>query len=182
MKKLAAIGAVAFAIAGSLVSAQVAFAKPTGMTPAEYRALLIRSDGLNHRFGATDLRSLTIERSPSERFSASNPIRRNVESPVPAGMTRDEYQALLLRSEGLNKKYGVTNLGPITLERGNQQRFGIDNPLREGPVANPTVTDSSSIAWDNIGMGMGAALGLLALVATAVIGIRHHQQGHLRTS
>lgn len=183
MKKLAAIGAVIVAIAAGLVSAQVALAKPTGMSPAEYRALLLRSDGLNHRFGVTDVRSLTLERSPSERFSAGNPIRQNLESPAPAGMTRDEYRALLLRSQGLNQKYGVTNLGPITLERGTQERFGIGNPLRDGPVANPTLSDSSSnIAWDNIGIGMGAALGLLALVATAVIGVRHHNQGHLGTS
>jgi hypothetical protein len=182
MKKLATIGIAIVAIAAALVSAQVALAKPVGMSPAEYRALLLRSEGLNHRFGVTDVRSLTLERSPSERFSASNPIRQNVESPAPAGMTRDEYRALLLRSEGLNKKYGVTNLGQITLERANLDRFGIDNPLRERPVATTTSSDSSTIAWDNIGMGMGAALGLLALVATAVIGVRHHQQGHLRTS
>jgi hypothetical protein len=159
MKKLAAIGAVAVVVAVSLVSAQAASARPAGITPAEYRALMIHSEGLNNRFAHKTV------------------------SPVPVGMTRDEYRALLLRSEGLNRKYSVNSLDSLTLERGTQQRFGIGNPLREGPVANPTVSDSSNIAWDNIGIGMGAALGLLALIATAVIGVRHHgQHGHLGTS
>ena len=186
MKKLAAIGALAIAVAASLVSAQAANARPAGLTPAEYqayRALVIRGEGLNHRYGVTDSRSLTLERGTNERFATTNPIRRNAVSPVPAGMTRDEYRALLLRSEGLNRKYGTTNLGSLTLERGAQDRFGLGNPLRTDPGTTPASSDSSNIAWDNIGMGMGAALGLLALIATAVVGVRHRgQHGHLGTS
>jgi len=162
MKKLAAIGAVAVVVATALVSAQAASARPAGLTPAEYqayRAQVIRSEGLNHRF-----------------------VQKTV-SPVPAGMTRDEYRALLLRSEGLNRKYGTTSLNSLTLERGAQDRFGLDNPLRNEPVSTPASSDSSNIAWDNIGIGMGAALGLLALIATAVVGVRHRgQHGHLGTS
>jgi hypothetical protein len=183
MKKLAAIGAVVVAVAISLVSAQAASARPAGINPAEYRALLIRSEGLNHRFGVTNLRSLNLERGINERFATTNPIRQNAASPVPAGMTRDEYRALLLRSEGLNRKYGTTSLDSLTLERGAQDRFGLGNPLRSELVNTPASSDSSNIAWDNIGMGMGAALGLLALIATAVIGVRHRgQHGHLGTS
>jgi hypothetical protein len=178
MKKLAVIGAVAVAVAASLVSAQAASAR-SGMTQAQYQALVTRSEGLNHRVGVTDPRSLTLERGIDERFATTNPIRQKTVSPLPAGMTRDEYRALLLRSEGLNRKYGTTSLDLLTLERGAQDRFGLDNPLRNEPVVNPS-SDSSNIAWDNIGIGMGAALGLLALIATAVVGVRHH--GHLGTS
>jgi hypothetical protein len=48
MKKLAIIGMV---FAGLMLSTSTAWSKPTGMTQAEYRALLVRSDGLNQKYG-----------------------------------------------------------------------------------------------------------------------------------
>lgn len=48
MKKLAIIGMV---FAGLMLSSASAWAQPTGMTKAEYRALMIRSEGLNQRYG-----------------------------------------------------------------------------------------------------------------------------------
>jgi hypothetical protein len=48
MKKLALIGMV---VAGLLLSSSVALAKPTGMTKAEYQALIAHSDGMNQRYG-----------------------------------------------------------------------------------------------------------------------------------
>ena len=48
MKKLAIVGIV---LSGVLMSAAIAQAKPVGMSKAEYRALVIRSDGLNQKYG-----------------------------------------------------------------------------------------------------------------------------------
>ncbi|HSC49436.1 MAG TPA: hypothetical protein VLD16_04155 [Gaiellaceae bacterium] len=48
MKKLALIGMV---VAGLLLSTSTAWSKPTGMTKAEYQALIARSEGLNQKYG-----------------------------------------------------------------------------------------------------------------------------------
>jgi len=48
MKKLAIIGMV---FAGLMLSSAGAWATPTGMTKAEYRALMLRSEGLNQKYG-----------------------------------------------------------------------------------------------------------------------------------
>jgi hypothetical protein len=48
MKKLALIGMV---VAGLLLSSSVALAKPTGMTKAEYQALITRSEATNLKYG-----------------------------------------------------------------------------------------------------------------------------------
>ena len=49
MKKLAIIGLV---LAGLMLSTAGAWAAPTGMTGPEYRALMLRSEGLNQKYGA----------------------------------------------------------------------------------------------------------------------------------
>ena len=49
MKKFAIIGMV---FAGLMLSSAGAWAQPTGMTKAEYRALMLRSEGMNQKYGA----------------------------------------------------------------------------------------------------------------------------------
>jgi hypothetical protein len=61
-------------------SAQAANSRPAGMTKAEYRALMLRSEALNERYG---LGSGTYK---------------------PAAMSWPEYRSLVLRSETLNRK------------------------------------------------------------------------------
>ena len=157
MKKLTIIGAAFVAIAAFVVAAPAAGAKPVGMSQAEYQALMLRSQGLNDKYGVVSL------------------------SGKPAAMSAAEYRALMLRSEGLNQKYGITGHGSLTLERGNQQRFGIGNPLRGGDEVGPaTSTDSNGVQWRTVGIGLGALLGFAALLGTAVFGVRH--RGQLGTS
>ena len=72
--------AVLTALAGA---AQATPSRSAGMSKAEYRALMLRSEALDQRYGLHDQRA------------------------VPAGMTRAEYRALMLRSEALNEKYGL---------------------------------------------------------------------------
>jgi hypothetical protein len=76
---LTAVAALAF-FAGSV---QAANSRPAGMTKAEYRALMLRSEALNRQYG---LGSGTYK---------------------PAAMGWQEYRALVLRSKALNAKYGL---------------------------------------------------------------------------
>ena len=64
---------------------QAASSKPAGVSKAEYRALMFRSDGLNKQYHLGKY------------------------SRVPQTMTVDEYRALTLRSEGINKKYHLAS-------------------------------------------------------------------------
>ena len=77
---LTAVAALAF-FTGSV---QAANSRPVGMTKAEYRALMLRSEALNQQYG---LGSGTYK---------------------PTAMGRQEYRALALRSKALNAKYGLS--------------------------------------------------------------------------
>ena len=77
---LTAVAALVF-FAGSV---QAANSRPAGMTKAEYRALMLRSEALNRQDG---LGSGTDK---------------------PAAMGWQEHRALVLRSKALNAKYGPT--------------------------------------------------------------------------
>jgi hypothetical protein len=79
--------AVVVALIGTMLvlvgSAQSGSARPSGMSKAEYRALMLRSEALNEKYG----------------LGAS--------AAKPAAMTWPEYRALMLRSKALNAKYGL---------------------------------------------------------------------------
>ncbi len=82
-RKIATVLAALVVLAAAGGVAQAATSKPSGMSQAEYRALLARSAGLNERY----------------RFGAWKG--------VPEGLSPAEYRALMLRSEALNKQYGL---------------------------------------------------------------------------
>jgi hypothetical protein len=63
-------------------SAQAATSKPASMSKAEYRALMIRSQALNDKYGLGT-------------------------SARPAAMTKAEYRALMIRSQAMNDMYGL---------------------------------------------------------------------------
>jgi hypothetical protein len=64
---------------------------PSGMSKAEYRALLVRSDALNRK----------------------NHLGQY--SRIPAGMTSAEYRAALLRGQALNQRYRVPEPAVVTI-------------------------------------------------------------------
>ena len=128
-----AIGAV---LAGATVTAASA-GVPEGMTKAEYRALQIRSEALNNLYG-----NAVTRLSPAQFAAYWN-----------AGAWRlspDEFNALVVRSEGLNS-YGKT-LQAST------------------PVASTSA--STSFAWDDFGIGMAAAFGLVLLTGGLGVAVR----------
>jgi hypothetical protein len=81
--KIAVVLAALVALAALTSIAQAGSSKPSGMTKAEYRALVLRSQALNEKYRLGEWKN------------------------VPSGMTSTEYRALMVRSQGLNKKYGL---------------------------------------------------------------------------
>jgi hypothetical protein len=162
MKKLAIIGTVVTVGALGLVGQAVA--KPTSSVNPLPSAV-------------------ALEQGQSQRLDASKPA---------FGMTPAEYHALMARSEGLNKKYGLGTYS-LTLERGSNERFTVDNPTKgtkaigtnrrnlvaSTPTPNPTDT-STGFAWDDAGIGAGVLLAVMAFATLGVLGARHH--GRLGTS
>ena len=128
-----AIGAVLAGATATAASAGV----PEGMTKAADRALHIRSEALNNLYG-----NAVTRLSPAQFAAYSN-----------AGASRlspDEFNALVVRSEGLNS-YGKT-LQAST------------------PVASTSA--STSFAWDDFGIGMAAAFGLVLLTGGLAVAVR----------
>ena len=122
---LTAVAALAF-FAGSV---QAANSRPAGMTKAEYRALMLRSEALNKQY------------------------HLGAYSRLPQSMTAAEYRALMLRSEALNKKY---HLGSWAV-----------------PPASTTVGTGGGFAWSAFGIGAAAMLGVVLLASGAIVGSRH---------
>jgi hypothetical protein len=81
--RIAAVLAAIVALAAVTGVAQAATSKPVGMSKAEYRALVLRSEALNEKYRLGNWKG------------------------VPQGMTPAEYRALMIRSEALNKQYGL---------------------------------------------------------------------------
>ena len=128
-----AIGAV---LAGETATAASA-GMPEGMTKAAYRALHIRSEALNNLYG-----NAVTRLSPAQFAAYWN-----------AGASRlspDEFNALVVRSEGLNS-YGKT--------------LQTSTPLA-------STSASTSFAWDDFGIGMAAAFGLVLLTGGLAVAVR----------
>lgn len=167
MKKLNIIGTAVVAIAGPLAqgaSAMPADATPLvqpstaaqpapGMTNAERRALILRSEALNEKY-----RLGTYKIGPSLA----------------------EQRADTLRGEALNRKYGL-GIESLTLERGTNDRFAADNPTRGDLVRlTPSTGSPTTFQWSAAGIGAGVLLGVVALIGAGLFEIRHHER--LRTS
>lgn len=154
MKKLAIIiGLAVVSFAGPL--AQGAGAKPPTLTPL--------------------VQSTTVKPLPAVALELGSGQRLAVQ-----GMTPDEYRALMLRSEGLNQKYGLGGIGSVTLERGANQRFASDNPTKDELVASTPTETSTGFAWNDAGIAVGVLLAAMGIATASVVGVRHN--GRLGTS
>lgn len=111
---------------------------------------------------------------------------------VPEGMTKAAYRALHIRSEALNNLYGnaVTRLSPAQFaaywnagaSRLSPDAFNALVVRSEGlnsygktlqastPVASTSA--STSFAWDDFGIGMAAAFGLVLLTGGLAVAVR----------
>ena len=123
--RVAALLTVAAALAFFAGSVQAANSRPAGVTTAEHRALLLRSEALNRQYGLG-------------------------ETQKPASTSRQAYRAIGLRSQALNAKYGL----------------GGARVVASTPPA-VTVAETGFV-WGDFAIGAAAMLGLV-LVATGVV-------------
>jgi hypothetical protein len=134
--RIAAVLAAIVALAAVTGVAQAA--RPAGMSKAEYRALVLRSEGLNEKY------------------------RLGAWKGVPQGMSPQEYRALMLRSEALNKQYGLG---------------------RWSNASSISTVSTHGFAWGAFGIGAVAMLGLVLVAGGVVAGSRHSRQSpRVRTS
>ncbi len=125
MQRVASLLTAVVAFAFFAGSVQGANSRPAGVTKAEYRALMLRSEALNRQYG---LGSGAYE---------------------PAAIGQPAYRALALRSKALNAKYGLGGAHVV-------------------PSTPPAVTVAANgFVWGDLAIGAAAMLGL-ALVATGV--------------
>jgi hypothetical protein len=134
--RIAAVLAAIVALAAVTGVAQAA--RPAGMSKAEYRALVLRSEGLNEKY------------------------RLGAWKGVPQGMSPQEYRALMLRSEALNKQYGLG---------------------KWSNASSISTVSTHGFAWGAFGIGAVAMLGLVLVAGGVVAGSRHSRQSpRVRTS
>jgi hypothetical protein len=100
----------------------------------------------------------------------------------PAGMSRPEYRALMLRSQALNQKYQLGVSGPVpggmtaAEYRALMLRSqALNRTYHLGAFAPATrvVTADASFSWVAFGIGAAAMLGLALLAGGAVVGGRY---------
>jgi hypothetical protein len=157
-KQISRILVVVTAIGALLLLAGPASAssKPATVTKAEYRALMLRSQGLNEKYGVgqgmtkADYRALMLRsQALNEKYGLGG------------GMTKAEHRALMLRSEGLNKKY---HLGA----------FAVSKPA--------VVAGGNGFAWSAFAIGAAATLGLVLVAGGAFAGTRRRPVLRTRSS
>jgi hypothetical protein len=101
----------------------------------------------------------------SERTSVLAPQQSDPQKP--ASMSYAEYRALMLRSEGLNKKYGVGRASkPIVSEKIG----GLQLPATT--TTTQIASSGSEFDWSDAGIGAGVAFGTLLLGAGLVLTVR----------
>jgi hypothetical protein len=95
---------------------------------------------------------------------------------VPEGMTKAEHRALHIRSEALNNRYGnaVTRLSPEVLNALAVRSEGLNSYGKTLQASTPVASSSAStsFAWDDFGIGMAAAFGLLLLTGGLAVAVR----------
>jgi hypothetical protein len=169
--RITAVLAAIVALAAVTGVAQAATSKPTGMSKAEYRALVIRSQALNQKYGLGEWKGVPQGMTPAEyraltiRSEALNQkYHLGSWKGVPQGMTPAEYRALTIRGEALNKQYG---LGKWSTASTAQAQTG----------------STHGFAWGAFGIGAVAMLGLVLLASGVFVGSRHSRDTpRVRTS
>ncbi|MGE5273910.1 MAG: hypothetical protein ACM3QU_09160 [Verrucomicrobiota bacterium] len=134
--------------------------RPAGVTPAQYRAMMIRGQALNEKYGLG----------------------------VPHGMTAAQYRALVVRGQALNEKYGLGGPSGMTaaqwqaqVERGKAMNafYGAQPSVTASPPATPVVAEASSgFDWTDASIGAAAAVGAVALAAGLGLGARRAERWH----
>ena len=154
--RIAAVLATVSALTALAGVAHAGTSRPTSMSKAEYRALMLRSEALNQKYGLGKQRAVPQGTSTAESRALmlrSEALNRQYQlgsgTSKPAAMGRQEYRALVLRSNALNAKYGL----------------GGARVVASTPPAVTVV--ENGFVWRDFAIGAATMLGLV-LVATAV--------------
>lgn len=159
MKKLAIVGIV---LSGVLMSASIAQARPVGMSNAEYQALMIRSEGLNQKYGVGQKPQQALIRSKLDEIGAwAVPSK-------PTVLVRPRVVAIIRANH-----WQIAAQEAIT--RGKHGELGSLGALSSKPSARVT-GGSDGFDWSNTGIGAAAVLGAVLLgVASLATRRRHHR-------
>jgi hypothetical protein len=176
MKKLAIVGIV---LSGVLMSAAIAQAKPVGMSKAEYRALVIRSDGLNQKYGVgqTAQQALIRERLgeiglwalPSTSTVRSKPLSRPSQALIRERLGEIGLWALPSTSTVRSKRLSRPSQALIRERLGEIGLWALPSK----PTARAT-SGSDGFDWNNAGLGVGLILGAVLLGLASLVTIRRH--------
>jgi hypothetical protein len=143
-RQIASFVVAIIALTAFAAVAQAANSKPAGMSNDEYRAVMIRSEALNERYGLGESKG------------------------VPQGMTAAEYRSMRIHGEALNKKYGLGRWSKAAATTTSAR--------------TPTIS-SGGFAWGAFGIGAVAMLGLVLLAAGVLAGSRYTREApRVRTS
>jgi type II secretory pathway pseudopilin PulG len=145
MYKLAIVGIV---LSGVLMSAAIAQAKPVGMSKAEHRALVIRSEGLNQKYGVGQKSQQAIIREKLGEIGAWA---------VPSSSTSSTQQPIIREKLGEIGAWAVPSTSTTST-----------------PI--PVVSSDDGFDWNNAGIGAAFVLGAMLLgVASLATRRRHHR-------
>jgi hypothetical protein len=155
MKKLALIGMV---VAGILLSSSIALAKPTGMTKAEYQALITRSEAMNLKYG---------------QYEYAHPVVPSQLEPSTPKVTRADVNQKL---EEIGA-WAVPSKQKVARADVNQklEEIGAWAVPSKQTTSKPSVSSSGN-GFDWSDAGIGAALAFVGLLGIgAVLTVRHNQ-------
>ena len=143
MYKLAIVGIV---LSGVLMSAAIAQAKPVGMSKAENRALVIRSEGLNQKYGVGQKSQQAIIREKLGEIGAWA---------VPSTSTTSTQQPIIREKLGEIGAWAVPSTSTTST-----------------PI--PVVSSDDGFDWNNTGIGAAFVLGAMLLGAASLATRRRH--------
>ena len=147
MKKLAIIGMV---LAGLMLSSAGAWAQPSGMTKAEYRALMIRSEAMNQRYGLYEY---------AQPGLLSNDVNVNT-------------------TPSVNGKLGEIGAWAVPTKQQTQKPL-VSEKLSGLGVGEPTTTVASSgkgFDWNDAGIGAALAFGFVVLGVGSLLTVRQQHR------
>jgi len=103
---------------------------------------------------------------------------------VPEGTTKTASRALHIRSEALNNLYGnaVTRLSPDAFKALAVRSEGLNSYGKTLQASTPVTSTpaSTSFAWDDFGIGMAAAFGLVLLTGGLAVAVRTGTRNRVR--
>ena len=159
MKKLAIIGMV---FAGLILSSASAWATPTGMTKAEYRALMLRSEGLNQKYGLYKHSQPAISDKLGEigAWAVPSSPKQTVAKPS-VSQQLGEIGAWAVPSPQ------QTDATPLVSEK--LSGLGL-------PTTTTVASGGEGFDWNDAGIGAALAFGLVVLGVGSLLTVRHQHR------